>query len=209
MNINNFARKMVGAGVKPSLFEVDGRIGPQGSNDKVPFLVKSASLPGQALGVIEVPYRGRRIKLPGDRQFADWSITIINDSAFDLRNRFERWLDSLQGMESNTAVASFDAFAGTAFADWTVNQLDRNGKPIKAYKLIGCFPTDISPIELSYEATDQIEEFSVTLAYSYFIPYEGLVTPVSNQVGLAPLTQGASQSVLSVPPTAIGTPGVG
>jgi hypothetical protein len=87
--------------------------------------------------------------------------------------------------------------------------LDRNGKPIKAYKLIGCFPTDISPIELSYEATDQIEEFTVTLAYSYFIPYDGLVTPVSNQVGLAPLTQGASQSVVSVPPTAIGTPGVG
>lgn len=206
MNINNFARKMVGAGVKPSLFEVDGRIGPQGSNDKTPFLVKSASLPGQALGVIEVPYRGRRIKFPGDRQFADWTITIINDSKFDLRNKFEKWLDSLQGMESNTAVASFDAFAGTAFADWTVNQLDRNGKPLKAYKLIGCFPTDISAIDLSYESTDQIEEFSVTLAYSYFIPYDGLVTPVSNPVGLSPLSQGASEATATVTPANV-TPG--
>ena len=207
MNINNFARQMVGAGVKPSLFEVDGRIGPQGSDEKVPFLVKAASLPGQALGTIEVPYRGRRIKFPGDRTFQDWSITIINDSKFQLRNKFERWLDSLQGMESNTATADFNAFGGNAFAEWVVNQLDRNGTPIKAYKLIGCFPTDISAIDLSYEATDQIEEFSVTLAYSYFIPYDGLVTPISNTVGLIPVSQGASQATLPAPGTQAIAPG--
>ena len=195
MNINNFARKMVGAGVKPSLFEVQGRIGPQGLSDKTPFLVRSASLPGSALGTIEVPYRGRRIKMPGDRTYSDWSITIINDAAFDLRNKFERWLDSLQGLESNTATANFAMFGGNAFADWTVNQLDRNGKPIKTYKLVGCFPTDISAIDLSYDATDQIEEFTVTLAYSYFIPQNGYVTAITGTVDTAPLTEGASTSV--------------
>ena len=71
-------------------------------------------------------------------------------------------------MQTNVATNEFINFAGPVFTDWTVNQLDRAGKPIKAYTLVGCFPTDISPIDLSYEATDQIEEFSVTLAYSYF-----------------------------------------
>jgi hypothetical protein len=71
-------------------------------------------------------------------------------------------------MERNVASSEFTNLAGPIFQDWQVNQLDRTGKPLKAYKLIGCFPTDISSIDLSYEATDQIEEFSVTLAYSYF-----------------------------------------
>ena len=167
MNIKRFANAMQGAGVKPSLFEVQGSIG--GSQSALtPFLVKSASLPGTALGTIEIPYRGRRIKVPGDRTFGDWSITIINDNKFQLRNLFELWVNSIQAMERNVASSEFTNLAGPIFQDWQVNQLDRTGKPLKAYKLIGCFPTDISSIDLSYEATDQIEEFSVTLAYSYF-----------------------------------------
>ncbi len=170
MNIRSFAKSMQGAGVKPSLFEVQGAVGDV-SLFNTPFLVKAAQLPGQVLGVIEIPYRGRRIKVPGDRTFPDWTITVINDSKFELRDAFERWLNNIQGMESNTATGNFnisEIFGGPLFQDWTVNQLDRSGAPIKAYKMIGCFPVDISPIDLSYEATDQIEEFTVTLAYSYF-----------------------------------------
>jgi len=167
MNIKNFANAMQGAGVKPSLFEVQGRIGGTES-PLTPFLVKSASLPGTALGTIEIPFRGRRIKVPGDRVFGDWTITLINDNKFQLRNLFELWVNSIQSMQTNIATNEFINFAGPVFTDWTVNQLDRAGKPIKAYTLVGCFPTDISPIDLSYESTDQIEEFSVTLAYSYF-----------------------------------------
>lgn len=167
MNIKNFANAMQGAGVKPSLFEVQGRIGGTES-PLTPFLVKSASLPGTALGTIEIPFRGRRIKVPGDRVFGDWTLTIINDNKFALRNLFELWVNSIQSMQTNVATNEFINFAGPVFCDWTVNQLDRAGKPIKAYTLVGCFPTDISAIDLSYEATDQIEEFSVTLAYSYF-----------------------------------------
>jgi hypothetical protein len=167
MNIKRFANAMQGAGVKPSLFEVQGNIGGTQS-PLTPFLVKSASLPGTALGTIEIPYRGRRIKVPGDRTFGDWSITIINDNKFQLRNLFELWVNNIQAMERNVASSEFTNLAGPIFQDWQVNQLDRTGQPLKAYKLIGCFPTDISSIDLSYEATDQIEEFSVTLAYSYF-----------------------------------------
>ena len=80
MNIKRFANAMQGAGVKPSLFEVQGNIGPTQS-PLTPFLVKSASLPGTQLGTIEIPYRGRRIKVPGDRTYGDWTINIINDSS--------------------------------------------------------------------------------------------------------------------------------
>lgn len=191
MNIKKFANAMQGSGVKPSLFEVEGNIGTTNTgNDNLPFLIKSASLPGQSIGVIEIPYRGRRIKIPGDRSFADWTITVINDSKMDIRRRFELWINSIQGMESNIAVANFSGssiFGGPMYADWTINQLDRQGKPIKAYKLIGCFPVDISAIDVSYEATDQIEEFTVTLAYSYFGTNDS--TPdVSTPPGLVPLT---------------------
>ena len=191
MNINNFARAMQGAGVKPSLFEVQGSIGGNQS-DLTPFLVRSASLPGTVLGSIEVPFRGRRIKLPGDRQFADWTISIINDGKFELRNAFETWVNNIQGVDSNTGVGAFvdqPPFNIPLFQDWTVNQLDRAGKPIKAYKLVGCFPTDISPIDLSYDASDQIEEFSVTLAYSYFVSNAGAVGVSDRNVGLIPLTE--------------------
>lgn len=167
MNIKNFANALSGAGVKPSLFEVQGSIGGTES-PLTPFLVKAASLPGTQLGTIDVAYRGRRIKIPGDRSFGDWTITIINDNKFQLRNLFELWVNSIQSMQRNVAQNEFTNFAGPVFQDWTVNQLDRTGKPIKAYTLVGCFPTDIGAISLSYEATDQIEEFDVTLAYSYF-----------------------------------------
>ena len=170
-DITTFARQMVGGGVKPSLFEVNGPIGGA-SLVQTPFLIKAASLPGTALGTIEVPFRGRKIKLPGDRAFSDWSITIINDSAFSLRNEFETWVNNIQGMQSNVSIpafaASFTPFLNPMFQDWTINQLNRQGTPIKAYKMIGCFPTDISAIDLSYDSTDQIEEFTVTMAYSYF-----------------------------------------
>jgi hypothetical protein len=188
MNIKNFANAMQGSGVKPSLFEVQGSIGGSQST-LTPFLVKSASLPGTALGTIEIPYRGRRIKVPGDRTFSDWSITIINDSKFTLRNLFETWVDGIQAMERNVATNEFINFAQPVFCDWVVNQLDRTGKPIKAYTLVGCFPTDIGAIDLSYDSTDQIEEFTVNMTYSYFTSNVG--TPGAQPVtGLNRLTSG-------------------
>jgi hypothetical protein len=188
MNIKNFANAMQGSGVKPSLFEVQGSIGGTES-PLTPFLVKAAQLPGTALGIIEIPYRGRRIKVPGDRVFADWTITIINDNKFALRNLFELWVDGIQSMVRNVATNEFTNFAQPVFCDWTVNQLDRTGNPLKAYTMVGCFPTDISSIELSYDQSDTIEEFSVTMAYSYFTSNVG--TPDGTPLpGLTKLTPG-------------------
>lgn len=188
MNIRNFANSFTGAGVKPTLFEVQGRIGSTES-PLTPFLVRAASLPGTALGTIEVPYRGRRLKVPGDRVFSDWTISIYNDNKFQLRTLFELWVDGIQSMQRNVAANEFVNFSQPIFCDWTVNQLDRTGKPVKAYTLVGCFPTDISPIDLSYDATDQIEEFSVTLSYSYFTSNTGTpdATPLPT---LTQLTRG-------------------
>lgn len=183
MNIKGFANNFIGSGVKPSLFEVTGQIG-QGAADAqklVPFLCRAAALPGSNLGTIEVPYRGRRLKVPGDRQFTDWTIQLYNDGDFKLRNAFESWMNLISQMERNTpgtARENFTGFRTPVYCDWTVNQLDRNGKPIKTYKLIGCFPTNISDIAVSYDATDQIEEFSVTLAYTYFLSNAGTDTAV-------------------------------
>jgi hypothetical protein len=188
MNIRNFANAFTGSGVKPTLFEVQGRIGGTES-PLTPFLVRAATLPGTALGTIEVPYRGRRLKVPGDRAFGDWTLSVYNDSKFQLRNLFELWVDGIQSMQRNVARNEFLNFSQPIFCDWTINQLDRTGKPVKAYTMVGCFPTEISPIEVSYDAVDQIEEFSVTLAYTYFTSNIGTpdATPLPT---LTPLTPG-------------------
>lgn len=174
-NINDFRGKLVGGGARANLFQVIINT-PTGANvalntEQMSFMCKAASLPGSQVGVIEVPYFGRYVKVAGDRTFQDWSVTVINDEPFDLRNAFERW---------QSAMASFDTKGGKKTglgatgnpASYSVNgqviQYGKEGNIIKTVNLINMFPSMVGEIALSWDQAQQIEEFQVTFSYDYF-----------------------------------------
>ena len=171
MNVNDFSSKLIGGGVRPHLFEVTGSLGGSSPQQEglIPFMVKAAQLPASTVGMIEVPYRGRKIKIPGDRTFAEWTITVISDGNFELRDAFEEWMSRINSHAGNTSLdALHQPGSAGIYSDWQVNQLDRSGGVIKSYKMLNCFPTDVSAMDVSYETTDTIHEFTVTLQYTYW-----------------------------------------
>lgn len=161
-NISTFTSRFQD-GARPNLFEV--RITGFAGSEDLQFLGKSTSIPGSTLGIIEVPYYGRAVKLAGNRTFADWSVTVINDENFALRAAFETQMARINGHEQNTAeVLTLNDYSFTG----EVIQFARDGNPVATYTLNGMFPTDISPIELDWGSNDTIEEYTVTFAYQYF-----------------------------------------
>ena len=143
---------------------VGNALGGGGPQNKVRFLCKGASLPGMTIEPIEVPFRGRVLKVPGDRTFEPWELTIINDTDFALRDAFEKWNHLINSMEGNTGTVSLQELQQT----WTVTQLGKDGEELKKYEIVGCWPSTLGAIELNYESTGAIEEFPVTLEYQYF-----------------------------------------
>ena len=136
--LSQFAGNFVKVESDHTLFQVEGQIGPF-SDEKIPFLVKAAQLPASTIGLIEVPYRGRKIKVPGDRTFAEWTITVLADGDFDLRNKFEAWSNRIQTHRSNISPdATPLTNTSDIFQDWQIFQLDRAGNRIKAYNFVGC-----------------------------------------------------------------------
>ena len=178
-NVSQFLQT-IGQGVKPNMFLVDikfpNNLG-DGSDalgtDLTNILCKSAALPGSNLGVIEVPFRGRTVKIAGDRTFDTWSATFFNDKNMELRGLFEEWANLLNTHEANTAPRFLPDSAGSGYmASLYVTQLEKDdkegGSAIRTYKLHHCFPTNISQIDLAYDSNDQIEEFTVEWQYSFF-----------------------------------------
>jgi hypothetical protein len=169
MNIDSF-KDAVGGGVRNALFRVNGFIGNQGADNAVSFLCTAAQLPTSTLGQTTAPYRGRNIKIPTSRTFEDWTITILSDRNLTLRSKFEQWVDSINGSRDNVEQVQ-DAVTDLStafFTDWYVDQLDRSGKAIKSYQFKYCFPTTVSSVDLSAES-EELQNFSVSLAYSYFL----------------------------------------
>jgi len=174
MNINTFKNNLKQGGVRPNLFRVNGPIGPEGTDGAASFLIKTASLPASTLSTILVPFRGRQLKLPGNRTFDDWTMTIISDSEFNLRTKFERWMEAINSTVGNVSEQPHDltngsVLAGGLFPTWSVDQLDRQDIPIKTYSFFHCFPTLISDMALDSDASDTLSEFTVTMTYSYFL----------------------------------------
>ena len=167
-NINDFKAKLAGGGARPNQFKVTmpfpGYAQVGGEIEDLAFLCTATSIPAMTIGNINVPFRGRQIKIAGDRSFANWSITVLNDTDFKLRNAFERWQNGINNMTDNEGLSNPVDYQVDAFID----QLDRNGNTLKSYTLRGVFPTDIAAIDLSYDEATAIEEFSVTFAYQYF-----------------------------------------
>lgn len=133
------------------------------------FMVKTAQLPGKTIGMIEVPFRGRRLKVTGDTTFEDWTITVVNDNNFAVRNAFERWQEAINGNVTNASGLGVDAASLDSYtADLEVEQLGINGEVVKRYVFKGAWPQVVDPIEVSYESQDTIEEFGVTLSYQWW-----------------------------------------
>ena len=178
--LDAFKGKMVGGGARPNLFECelffpDEAIPVNSSKDEIAdksrFLVKAAQLPASNIAPILIPFRGRNLKIAGDRTFEPWTITIINDVDFKIRTAFERWMNLINKHEDNAGLTDPTAYQKDLF----VRQLGRasleGSTPtsasqlpvLKMYKFHGTFPTNISDIALSYDSSDTIEEFSVEL----------------------------------------------
>ena len=165
-NVNQFKTKL-SSGARPNLFDISIYSAPVSMSD-APLLCKATTIPAFTVGVIEVPFRGgRRIKVPGDRTFAEWSATFISDENQTLFKNFHRWMDFIKDTNYNT---SFSVGARTLTSyDSTIiiSHYGDSGNTIAKYALVQAFPTDIAQVDLSYDTTDTIGEFTVTFQYQY------------------------------------------
>ena len=195
--LEQFKGRMLGGGARPNLFECelnfpaisipDGST-PDSLSDSTRFLIKAAVLPASNLGIIDVPFRGRNLKIAGDRTFDPWTITVINDIDFNIRTSFERWMNIINKHEDNAGL--IDPFAyqrdalvkqlGRAGLNGNVPTSDTTLPVLKQYKFYGVFPTAVSDISLSYDSSDTIEEFTVDLQVQW---WDALDTDGNTQLG--------------------------
>lgn len=166
LGVDDFKSKLRGGGARPNLFKATinfpGYAG--GDVELTSFLCEAAQLPGSTVGVIIVPFRGRQVKIAGDRTFDVWTPTIINDTDMSIRNAMERWMNGINAHSANTGLTNPVDYE----ADLVVEQLDKDGSTLKTYNFRGCFPTGVSPIDLSYASTDEIERFTVEFQVQYW-----------------------------------------
>ena len=171
-NVQEFRANMVGDGARPNLFSVSlvfPTVATNGSaaGQKTTFMAKAAQLPGSTVNQVPVYYFGRETKFAGNRTFADWSLTIINDEDFVVRNSIESWMNSINSNVSNVRAPAASRPAGYT-TDATVTQYGKTGDVLKTYNFVGLFPVDLAPIELDWGSNDAMEEFQVTFAYQYW-----------------------------------------
>jgi hypothetical protein len=172
--ISDFKSKLTGGGARPNLFEVELAF-PEAVRvdnevlEKSRFLVKAAALPASTIAPIDIPFRGRILKVAGDRTFETWTITVINDVDFSIRSAFEKWMNTINKMTDATGLTDPTLYQKDAI----VKQLDRDGSVLRSYKFWDIFPTNISTIDLSYETTDTIQEFTVELQVHYWEAFRG------------------------------------
>jgi hypothetical protein len=167
-NIQEIRSQLALGGARNSLFQVQIANPANGAGDvKVPFMVKAAQIPAATLGMIEVPYFGRKIKIAGDRTFAEWTVTVINDEDFLIRNAMEQWMHSINSHAGN--IREFGSASPLLYkSNAQITQFSKTGVPIREYTFNGMFPTEVSTIEMAWETTDAIEEFTVTFQYDFW-----------------------------------------
>ena len=166
LGVDDFKAKLRGGGARPNLFKatINFPAYAGGNVEVTSFLCEAAQLPGSTITPIEIPFRGRKLKIAGDRTFDVWTPTIINDTDFAIRDAIERWMNGINAHSANTGLTNPVDYE----ADLVVEQLDKDGSTLKTYNFRGCFPTGISPIDLSYASENEIERFSVEFQVQYW-----------------------------------------
>jgi hypothetical protein len=184
--ISNFKSALAGGGARPNLFEVsmpslpEAAGNPDWNADTFNFLCKAAALPASNISPIDIPFRGRILKVAGDRTFDPWTITIINDEDFKIRTALELWMNGISKLDNNTGATNPTSYMTNA----VVHQLGRGDKkeskqnypssgnsdlkPLRTYMFFGIFPTNIGAIDLSYDSSDTIEEYTVEFQVQYW-----------------------------------------
>jgi len=170
-DVQSFRSSLALDGARPNLFDVTMSTGDLGIGGDVgedmTFKCRAAQLPEDNLGVIPVTYFGREIKVAGNRTFPEWTVTVINDEDFFIRDRMESWMRRLNSHQGNLRSAAF-----TNNLDYTreafVTQYGKDGNPIQRYALVGCFPINVSAIDLDWGSNDTIEEYTITFAYQWW-----------------------------------------
>lgn len=173
-------------GARPSLFditmqlpaslEIDGNFAPNTSKDafarQISFLCTAASLPASTISEIDVPYKGRKIKVAGSRTFEAWSITVLNDEDFVIRKSFEAWMNAINHHSLNIRGSGVSSSPESYKTDAIVKQYakDNDQAAIRKIRFTGLFPTAVSAIELNWATENEIENFTVTLAYDLWEP---------------------------------------
>ena len=180
--ITDFRSKLGGGGARPNLFEVnlgnfggDGTTGGWNTNieSEFRFMCKASSMPAQTIGSVEVPFRGRILKVAGDRTFEPWSVTVINDEDFKVRKGFEAWTEKINALATGVGEVNPNNYMGNG----TIKQLSRSAtvagndtaqRVLHEYKVEEIWPSEIGAIDLSYDTSDAIEEFTVTFQIQFF-----------------------------------------
>ena len=184
--VQEFRSQMQYDGARPNLFQCEmtfpflSRVegDPQ---RKFTFMARAAQLPGTSINSVPVMYFGRELKFAGNRNFPEWTVTIINDEDFVIRKAFERWINGLNSHVGNLRDPQFVNGQGTSSLggagqiaslgyqqDAYITQFSKTGDPIKSYKFVGLFPIDVSPIDVDWGSNDNIEEYAVTFAYQWW-----------------------------------------
>ena len=177
--LSQFKSTLLGGGARPNLFEVELTTlssGIQWDAEVFRYLCKAAALPASNIAQIDVPFRGRIFKVAGDRTFDVWQVTVINDEDFKIRSAFEEWMNQISKLDNNLGATDPSAYMTNA----TVYQLGRGSQKastsndgssnavLKEYEFVDIFPTAISAIDLSYDTSDAIEEFTVDFQVQSF-----------------------------------------
>ncbi len=194
--LSSFKTQLAGGGARPNLFEVSIPSFPTaltggtaeaaaGESTEDPwssytenfkFLCKAAQLPASTVNPISVPFRGRTLKVAGDRTFAEWTVTIINDEDFTLRTAFEKWSDIVSNLIDNTGVTNPSSYMTNGYVKplgrgntaFSTKNSPGTVSVLRSYKFYDIWPSEISEIALSYDSADTVEEFTVTFQVQYF-----------------------------------------
>ena len=171
-NVAEFRANMIGDGARPNLFSVSlvfPTVAQNGvaAGQKTTFMAKTAQLPGSTVGTVPLYYFGRELKFAGNRTFTQWTLQIINDEDFTIRNALESWMNSINSHATNVRDAAASNPSGYS-VDAIVTQYGKKGDVLKTYKFVGLFPIDVAPIDLDWGSNDSIEEYSVTFDYQWW-----------------------------------------
>ena len=166
LGVDDMKAKLVGGGARPNLFKVTMSFPSYvtANVELASYMCKATPMPASTIAPIAVPFRGRQLQIAGDRTFDPWSVTIINDTDFNVRNSFEQWMNGINQHKQNTGLTQPSSY----MADMIVEQLDKDGTVEKTYNIRGTFPTNLGAIELNYDSENVIEEFEVELQIQYW-----------------------------------------
>lgn len=166
LGVDDFKAKLRGGGARSNLFKATINFPGYAAGDVelTSFMCKGAQLPQSVIEEVPISFRGRLLKIAGERSFEPWSVTVLNDTDFGTRDAMERWMNGINGHTTNVGLVNPVDYQ----ADLIVEQLDRDGTSIKRYDFRGAFPVNVGEIDLDYDTAGQIEQFQVVFAYQYW-----------------------------------------